>query len=302
MMKVSIVINNYNYSDFIIECVDSAFAQTYKNIEIIIIDDGSIDNSVFLLDSNYSKYNKIKIVKKENAGQLSTFNKSLEYITGDIVCFLDADDLYKLNYIEKLVDIYQKNIDIDFIFSAIERFYIDGRKEIVKYNYTDLDLGFSIMSTLYTKEWIGNVTSTVSMRVNLFKQIFPIPFEQDWITRADDCLIWGASIFGAHKYYYSEPLVLYRVHKTNNYFGKIFSNTYLYKREIAISRLFKYLLDKTEINIDFINLINMEFRSRGDKNIKLLLLYLSLFKYKKGLILKIKMAIRLIQIYIHGEK
>jgi len=208
-MKVSIVINNYNYSDFIIECVNSVLEQTYKNIEIIIIDDGSTDNSMELLNKNYKDISLIKIVSKKNGGQLSAFNEAQKYITGDIVFFLDSDDIYKVDYIEKIVKLYQDNKDIDFIFCEIERFFIDGKKEVIRKYPTNLDIGFSIISTLYSKEWVGSPTSAVSMKTNLFNKILPIPFESDWITRADDCLIWGSSIFGAKKYYCAEPLILY---------------------------------------------------------------------------------------------
>lgn len=303
-MKVSIAINNYNYSDFIVECVNSVLKQTYKNIEIIIIDDGSTDNSIKLLNTIYKDTDAIKIISKKNGGQLSTFNIVKKYITGDIIFFLDSDDIYKVNYIKKIVKLYRDNKDIDFIFCAIERFFIDGKREIVQKYSSNLDIGFSVISTLYSREWIGSVTSSVSMRTNLFNRILPIPFEHDWITRADDCLIWGSSIFGAKKYYCAEPLILYRVHKTNNFYGKEFSNTYLYKREIAINKLFKYFTNKVRISKDIINLVNLEFESRDNKNIKLVLRYLKILQSRGNynFLNKLKKMVKLIQIYIKGEK
>lgn len=65
-MKASIIISNYNYGQFIKECVNSVLQQTYKNIEVIIIDDGSTDNSLELLNANYSKNHLVDIMPKRN--------------------------------------------------------------------------------------------------------------------------------------------------------------------------------------------------------------------------------------------
>jgi glycosyltransferase involved in cell wall biosynthesis len=298
-MKVSIVINNYNYSAFIVDCVNSVLQQTYENIEIIIIDDGSTDNSVELLKESYIDNELIKIISKKNEGQLSTFNQATKYATGDIICFLDSDDLYKKDYVEKIVELYKNDDSIDFVFCAIENFFTNGSKEIIQQSSVNIDIGFSVLSTIYLKEWVGNVTSSVSMRKNLFNQIFPLELENDWITRADDCLVWGSSIYGAKKYYCADPLILYRIHETNNYYGKEFSNAYLYKREIKINKLFKSLIDKAEIDsTNLLSLILIEFTSRGNKNINLLFKYLKILSFESSFLKKIKRTIKLLQIYI----
>lgn len=288
-MKITVVINNYNYSSFLIECVESVLNQSYKDIELLIIDDGSTDNSLELLEKNYSNIENIKILQKENGGQLSTFNEAGKYATGEIIFFLDADDLFKPNYIKNVVEIYQNSNDINFVYSAVEKFYNDGRKEIVqKYKMSKL-IGFSVVSSIYAKEWVGSVTSSISMKTDLFKKIVPIPFESEWITRADDCLIWGSSVFGANKYYYSEPLVEYRVHGNNSYHGKAFSDNYLYKREMSINKLFKHFLDKSKISKGIIDLASLEYRCRGIKDIEVFKIYLSIIlKSKLAIVSKIK--------------
>lgn len=279
------MINNYNYGHFIKECIDSVLTQTYKNIEVVIVDDGSTDDSVEVMQRAYSNYDNIKIISKENGGQLSAFDEGQRHVTGDIVFFLDSDDLYKDNYIESVIEIYTEKKEVDFVYTALERFFPDGHSEITQQNIKSSHVvGFSFLSTLYTKELIGSWTSSLSMKRDVLNKILPIPFHNEWITRADDCLVWGASLVGANKYYCSKPLVMYRVHSSNNYFNKEFSNYYLFKRALTVNRLFSYLLSNNGIDErskKLINLIDIEYASRTDKDKKLLLRYIKVLLHSK---------------------
>ena len=87
--KTSIIINNYNYGRFLADAIESALAQTYQNTEIIVVDDGSTDESRDLI-GRYG--NRIIAVLKGNGGQASAYNAGFAVATGDIVCFLDSDD------------------------------------------------------------------------------------------------------------------------------------------------------------------------------------------------------------------
>src|SRR6201988_707109 len=96
-LLVTILINNYNYSRFLPYAIDSALAQTYRNIEVIVVDDGSTDNSREVL----AKYaGRVIAVQKENGGQPTAFNAGFAASKGDIICFLDADDLFLLEKIQ----------------------------------------------------------------------------------------------------------------------------------------------------------------------------------------------------------
>ncbi|HEY9596457.1 MAG TPA: glycosyltransferase family A protein, partial [Cyanophyceae cyanobacterium] len=98
---VSILINNYNYEPFLKKAIDSALNQTYSSIEVIVVDDGSTDNSREVI-SRYG--DKIIPVFKENGGQASAFNAGFAASQGDIICFLDSDDLFLP---EKVTDVVQ---------------------------------------------------------------------------------------------------------------------------------------------------------------------------------------------------
>ena len=92
MDKVTVIIPIYNVERFLKEAIESAINQTYKNLEIILVDDGSIDNSGKICDEYIEKDERIKVVHKENGGLSSARNAGLDNTTGDYVMFLDSDD------------------------------------------------------------------------------------------------------------------------------------------------------------------------------------------------------------------
>ncbi|MBQ7792832.1 MAG: glycosyltransferase family 2 protein, partial [Clostridia bacterium] len=97
---ISIIIPVYNAAHYFERCIKSVLEQTYKNLEIILIDDGSTDGSEKLCDQYKEIDDRIKVVHKKNGGQSSARNLGLTMITGDYVGFVDSDD-----YIEK--DMYE---------------------------------------------------------------------------------------------------------------------------------------------------------------------------------------------------
>jgi len=100
MKKVSVIIPLYNEEKYIIDCINSVINQTYKNIEIIIVDDKSTDNSLKKIKKIKDK--RIKIIKlKENKGVSNARNIGVEVSTGDYICFLDSDDFWNKEKLEK---------------------------------------------------------------------------------------------------------------------------------------------------------------------------------------------------------
>src|SRR6476659_10838497 len=89
-LMVTIIINNFNYAKYIGASIESALAQTYDNVEVIVSDDGSTDNSREVIESYGSS---IVAVFKPNGGQASALNAGFKKSSGDLVIFLDADDV-----------------------------------------------------------------------------------------------------------------------------------------------------------------------------------------------------------------
>lgn len=125
--KVSVIIPVYNVKDYIQESVKSVLNQSYKNLEIIIVNDGSEDNSIELIE-NYIKESSINcmIVNQENKGLPSARNAGLRIADGEFVCFIDSDDIIERNHIKKLVTAFENN-DVCMAFSRFEITSLNNR-------------------------------------------------------------------------------------------------------------------------------------------------------------------------------
>ena len=107
--KVSIIIPIYNTSERLSGCLDSVLNQTHRNLEIILVDDGSTDDSPAIIQTYAQKDSRIKVITQKNQGQSAARNRGLKQATGDFISFLDSDDAVKPNFIQKLLAPYLKN-------------------------------------------------------------------------------------------------------------------------------------------------------------------------------------------------
>jgi glycosyltransferase involved in cell wall biosynthesis len=99
---ISIVIDNYNYGRYLGEAIDSALNQTYPNVEVVVVDDGSIDTSRAVIAS-YG--DRIIAILKENGGQTSALNAGFAASTGEWICLLDSDDLFNPNKLQRISEL-----------------------------------------------------------------------------------------------------------------------------------------------------------------------------------------------------
>ena len=114
---VSIVICNYNYERYLPLAIESALHQTYRPIEIIVIDDGSTDGSRAVL----ARYlDRVRVVFKPNGGQPSAINAGFRESRGEIVCLLDADDVFQPGKVERLVEIFGRNPEAGWVFHELD--------------------------------------------------------------------------------------------------------------------------------------------------------------------------------------
>lgn len=122
MPKVSVIVPVYNTEQFIKKCVDSLLKQTLEDIEFILVDDGSLDNSAFICDEYARLDSRVKVIHKENGGLSSARNAALDICEGEYVGFVDSDDFVEPTMFEELYNSAVKN-NSDISICALSKFY-----------------------------------------------------------------------------------------------------------------------------------------------------------------------------------
>lgn len=145
---VSVIVPIHNSSNYLHRCIDSIISQSYANIEIIFVDDGSTDNSLQICNQ-YSD-NRIHIFSQKNAGASSARNKGLDVCNGDWVIFVDSDDYISLTYIEHLVDAAVCDSNLDLVICGLTIHSRDSIQELYG-GSINLNITSNKLEVLYNK-------------------------------------------------------------------------------------------------------------------------------------------------------
>ena len=157
-MKTSIIIPIYNSEKYLHKLLESVINQTYKDIEIILVNDGSTDNSLNICEEFRSRDNRIKICNKANGGVSSARNEGIETATGEYITFIDADDYIDKNYIEMLVN----NIEDGYLIKIFNNKKLD-------FNNIRFDLNTSYMEdTIFVMQYLMQIENIKLISENLY--------------------------------------------------------------------------------------------------------------------------------------
>lgn len=212
-LLVSILINNYNYGRFLGKAIDSALEQTYPYVEVVVVDDGSTDDSRQVM-AGYQ--GRIVPVLKENGGQASAFNVGFAASQGAIICFLDSDDLFCPEKAAEVARIYQAQQGIGWIFHPVK--FLDESTGMVSAPASSIAPGKYDCRPAIRKGKLlfpGPATSGLCFSRSLLKQILPMP-EADQVALSDRYLKQVG--MGLEKgYYCREPLAIQRIHGENRF-------------------------------------------------------------------------------------
>jgi glycosyltransferase involved in cell wall biosynthesis len=120
--KIAVIIPCYNYGMYVEESVNSVLASTYKNIDIIIVDDGSTDIYTLSVLDKLKKREKLKVVRRENGGLSAARNTGILLTEAPYILLLDSDDLIDPSFIEKGIQILERNIDYAYVYPLVQLF------------------------------------------------------------------------------------------------------------------------------------------------------------------------------------
>ena len=168
---ISIIVPVYNVKEYIKRCVDSIINQTYKNIEIILVDDGSNDGSEGICDAYEKNYNYIKVIHKENGGLSDARNAGIDIARGKYIAFVDSDDYIN----RKMIEILYKNIkNVDADISVCRPYYFEDTEEISKLEINEqiqVFEGIDILRNMYNDYTITVVAWNKLYKREVFEKI-----------------------------------------------------------------------------------------------------------------------------------
>lgn len=183
---ISVIMPAYNSEMYISEAIESVINQSYKNFELIIVDDGSTDRTPEIIDKYAKTDLRIKVFHRENAGVSSARNFALQNICGEYVTFIDSDDIYYTDRLKIMLEIFEQHPKCDAIFADFKEFKgdisINDTVGLSKTELIDKDILKNVISD--TKKhfvWNAMLKSAVAKK----EKFAPIRFAEDFCYTRD---------------------------------------------------------------------------------------------------------------------
>lgn len=176
---VSILMSNYNYGVYIKEAIDSVLSQTYADLDVIICDDGSTDHSCDIVSEYCQSDSRVRLIRKRNGGQASGFNAAFAASRGELIFFLDSDDVFYASKVALMLRAHQDNPSAGF-----------GVHRVLRVNRRRRPRGVYPLRPLLPSGWCGEhllatggvlpympPTSALSLHRSVAERIFPLPLK-----------------------------------------------------------------------------------------------------------------------------
>lgn len=169
---ISVIIPTYNSAPYIVNCIESVINQTLNNIEIIIIDDGSTDNTKNKIE-NYINTEKVHYIKQKNMGVSAARNHGVKIARGEYIAFIDSDDCWLDNKLELQLKIFNKYPEVVLVTTANIEVDVDGNilsKSKLDRHHADNSMNY-LDNLLYVGDYVGLLTSSWLLRRNIFLKL-----------------------------------------------------------------------------------------------------------------------------------
>jgi len=220
MKRISIIVPIYNVEKYLAKCVESILSQTYSHLEIILVNDGSTDQSTKIIDKYAAIDKRIKIIHKQNGGLSDARNKGYDLVTGDYLMFIDSDDLVSSDFCEKMCKAALLH-DADIVECSFKRF--EDEKELKNFEADNKvkELDAEQALELLMREQLKQVVWNKIYKVGIVDSLH---FEKGK-THEDE--FWTYQIFGRAKKIVKIPDVLYFYRQQND---SIMAQKYSFRR------------------------------------------------------------------------
>ena len=186
--KVSVIVPLFNAEPYIERCLCSIVSQSHHNLEVIVVDDASSDNSVEIVAKFVNFHPNVRLIRhKTNQGSMLSRRDGYEAATGDFMMFVDADDTLPDDAVERLVNI-EKDTGADIIVGTIEKTYVDGHKEYIVSELKDDATAKDIVKALLTQKLKNSLCGKL-YKADMFRDHNLLNFERMTISE-DGCLFY----------------------------------------------------------------------------------------------------------------
>ena len=232
-MKLSIIIPVYNPGHFLNQCIESVLKQTYKDFELIIINDGSTDDSKKVIEKYAEQDNRIKFFNQENKGIIKTVSRGVEIASGDYISFVDADDFCELNKYEVLMKHALSN-DCDCVACGIKS-DVNIRKCVAKPGY------YETTKKLYKNIFLlgGYCTRYNKVIKNKILKEAIISYQNSGCNHFEDYIFFSSFFFKCKNYYICDEILCnVRVAENKNSTTKKMKDTYFDESKLVFETLY----------------------------------------------------------------
>jgi glycosyltransferase involved in cell wall biosynthesis len=211
---VSIIVANHNYARFVGEAIESVLTQTCANLEVLVVDDGSTDDSRDVLQSLASRNPRISLLWSANHGQAAAWYLAFQHSRGDIICFLDSDDTFLPTKLEQVVAAFRSHPRAGVVYHPYQPTTSTGEPRGAPFP-RKLESGWLMPAAMRRGGWGPEFTSSVlCLRREVALQIFPLP--DDLLPGFGDAYIQGIAQFMTEFVSLPEALTRYRIHGAND--------------------------------------------------------------------------------------
>src|SRR5271170_3360226 len=238
---ITVLVTTYNYGQFIEQCIDSVLTQEVGQVQIVVVDDGSTDDT----SERVKKYgSRIEYFYKPNGGQASALNYGFEKARAEIIALLDADDFCLPGKLARIMEAFDEDPTLGMIYHRLREWHMDTGA------YTELDFvpvsGDTHKKPDFFLSYVPHPTSAIAFRRSCLAPFLPIP---ENIRMLADCFSVSLMAFRSPVLANPEFLTMYRIHRKNSYYADErqmppeMRKTRLEMWRIMVPAMFKWLAD-----------------------------------------------------------